>query len=282
MTSEDLDAVEELSADAFYEVDRRTYARGWPDPERRSPERRPVWIARTARFLESDPDGCWVAQDGSRVLGFATSMVRERLWVLATFAVRPGEQGRGVGRAILDRALAYGAGCDRGMLSASEDPAALRRYHLAGFRLHPQMLFHGEVDRAALPAVHGVREGTPDDLEWMDGLDRDLRGGPHGRDHASLAAMAALVVAADRSGYAYASTSASYAVAARDEETATRLLWECLARGEGTFEVPHVTAANPWAVDVAMAARLSMHTRGYLAVRGMAPPAPYVHNGALL
>lgn len=282
MTSEDLAVAEELSADAFYEVDRRTCARGRPEPQRRSPERRPAWMARTGRLLISDPDGCWVAADRSGILGFATSMVRERLWVLATFAVRPGDQGRGVGRAILDRALAYGAGCDLGMLSASEDPAALRRYHLAGFRLHAQMLFQGEVDRAAIPAVPGLRDGTPADREWMDDLDRDLRGGPHAGDHDSLAEMAALVVARDRGGYAYASPAASYAVAARDERTATRLLWECLARGEGTFEVPHVTAANPWAVDVAMAARLSMHSRGYLAVRGMAPPSPYVHNGAVL
>ena len=282
MTSEDLGAVESLSADAFYEVDRRTYARGWPEPERRPAARRPVWMARTGRFLASDPDGCWVARDDSGVLGFATSMVRERLWVLATFAVRPDAEGRGVGRAIFDRALAYGAGCDLGMLSASEDPAALRRYHLAGFRLHAQMLFQGEVDRSAIPAVRGLRDGSAEDREWMDDLDRDLRGGPHAGDHESLAEMAGLVVAEDRSGYAYASPAASYAVAARDEGTATRLLWECLARGEGTFEVPHVTAANPWAVDVAMAARLSMWTRGHLAVRGMAPPAPYVHNGALL
>ena len=46
--------------------------------------------------------------------------------------------------------------------------------------------------------------------------------------------------------------------------------------------VGHVTAANQWAVDVGMAARLDLHQEGYLGLRGMKPPAPYVHNGALL
>jgi hypothetical protein len=43
-----------------------------------------------------------------------------------------------------------------------------------------------------------------------------------------------------------------------------------------------VTAANQWVHDVAFAARLELHTEGYLGLHGMKPPAPYVHNGALL
>ena len=31
-----------------------------------------------------------------------------------------------------------------------------------------------------------------------------------------------------------------------------------------------------------MTARMDLHLDGYLALRGMKPPAPYVHNGALL
>ena len=43
-----------------------------------------------------------------------------------------------------------------------------------------------------------------------------------------------------------------------------------------------MTAANQWAVDVGLAARLALSTRGYLALRGMKPPTPYLHHGALL
>ena len=38
------------------------------------------------------------------MVGFATSFVRERVWCLATYAVRPGLQGTGVGRRLLDAA----------------------------------------------------------------------------------------------------------------------------------------------------------------------------------
>lgn len=282
MTADDVVAAERLCDEAFHELDLRTQPRGRPEPERRSAARSEGWRRRTSRFVESDPGGCWVAVDGEGLLGFATSMVRERLWILATFAVRPGAQGRGVGREVLARAEAYGAGCDRGLLAASDDPLALRRYHVAGFALHPQMVLDGEVDRGALPAVDGLRDGDPGDREWLDDLDREVRGGPHGPDHASLAEAARLIVAADRSGYAYATSDSLFALAARDEQTAIRLLWECLARADGGFEIAHVTTANRWAVDVGMAARLSLRTHGYLGVRGMGPPAPYVHHGALL
>ena len=55
-----------------------------------------------------------------------------------------------------------------------------------------------------------------------------------------------------------------------------------LADGPGEVTVAHVTAANAWAVDVGVAARLEVHHEGYLALRGMDPPAPYLHHGAML
>jgi hypothetical protein len=44
-------------------------------------------------------------------------------------------------------------------------------------------------------------------------------------------------------------------------------------------EVGHLSAEQEWAVDVAMAARLEVHQRGYLALRHMRPPAPYLPSG---
>jgi GNAT superfamily N-acetyltransferase len=283
MVPDDVPAAERLSADAFYEVSLRVSPRGGPEPERRSPEASLRWIDRTGRVLETDAGGCWVAADGSRLLGFATSVTRERLWILVTIAVRPGLQGRGIGRQLMARAEAYGAHCDRGMLAASDDQMALHRYHAAGFALYPQMLFEGEVDRSALPVVSGMRDGATADREWMDSLDRDLRGAPHGPDHAVIAGMGfRLIVTADRAGYAYATEGRTFLLAARDDATASKLLWECLAGATGDFDVSHVTSANKWAADVAMRARLAMRTEGFLGVRGMAPPTPYVHCGPLL
>jgi hypothetical protein len=61
-------------------------------------------------------------------------------------------------------------------------------------------------------------------------------------------------------------------------------MWEALAssRPDRPVRVPHVTAANEWAIDVGLAARLSVHQGGYLCLRGMKPPTPYLHHGSLL
>ncbi|WP_408899059.1 GNAT family N-acetyltransferase [Nocardioides sp. R1-1] len=282
LTEADVATAEEISDLAFFALDTEHRVPAGPAPRRRSAEHRAAWQARTRGFLATDPDGSWVAERDGEVLGFATSFRRERVWCLATFAVRPGLQGAGIGAAVLDAAVAYGADAPRGMLAASVDPRALRRYHLAGFVLHPQLTLRGPVDRSALPAVTGLREGTLEDREWMDDLDRVRRGGPHGADHDRLMTSGRLVVTADRTGYAYANGASLALLAARDDDTARVLLWECLAGAEGTFEVPHVTSANYWAVEVAMAARMEVAARGFLGLRGMAPPTSYVHHGALL
>src|SRR4051812_43363569 len=98
MRPEDVPAAERLSAEGFYELDVRNHRPGLPEPELRSSSRRVAWVERTAHFLVTDPDGCWVAEDASGMLGFATSFRRELTWCLATFAVRQRMQGRGIGR----------------------------------------------------------------------------------------------------------------------------------------------------------------------------------------
>lgn len=284
MLPDDVPTAEQISDEAFHELDRRTFQRDWPEPERRTPEHSARWISRTMAFLELDPGGCWVAEDADGVVGFATSFVRERAWCLATYAVRPGLQGKGVGARLLAAAEAYGAGCPIGLLSASADPKAVRRYWRAGFALHPQMLLRGKVDRRALVEAEGVRDGRPEDVGLMDAIARELRGGGHGPDHAGLAEMARPLVAETSTGrgFAYTDGARLAVLGATDEATARALLWACLADAGGDYLVPHVTGANLWAVDVGMTAGLELAQSGYLGVRGMAPPSPYVHNGALL
>ncbi|MDQ4052531.1 MAG: GNAT family N-acetyltransferase [Actinomycetota bacterium] len=286
MRPDDVAAAERLSAESFYELDQRTFQRGWPDPELRPPSHAGDWRIRTRHFLETDPGGCWVAEDDSGMVGMATSFVRETTWCLATYAVRPGLQARGIGKQLLAAAMHHGRGCLHGMLAASSDTRAVRRYRLAGFSLHPQMFLTGTVDRAAIPVIEKVREGTVADTDLMDSIDRQTRGAAHGPDHRLMQGMWRWIVSDTRSasGYAYFDGQGRVALlAATDRRTATRLLWAALAdAGAGRQVVPHITAVNEWAVDVGMAARLELHTEGYLGLRGMKPPAPYVHNGALL
>lgn len=284
MRPEDVPVAERLSDEGFYELDVRTQPADRPAPARRTPHQSAGWERRAGHILATDPGGCWVAEDESGMLGFATSFRRELMWCLATYVVRPGLQGRGIGRPLLEAALHHGRGCLRGMLSASSDPKALRRYRAAGFDLHPQMFLVGEVDRSTIPVVDKVREGSVGDLELMDSLDRRTRGAAHGPDHQVLLSSFRLLVSDSNtgSGYAYASPGRLQLLAASNRRTAQRLLWAVLADLEGQALVPHVTAANHWAVDVGLAARLELHQSGYLALRGMKPPSPYVHHGALL
>jgi GNAT superfamily N-acetyltransferase len=285
MRADDVETAERLSSEAFHEVDRRLARRGDPDPEPRSAERGAQWVGRTQHYLRTDPGGCWVAEVDGEMVGFATSFTRELMWILASYAVRPGLQGQGVGRALLDAALHHGRGCLRGMLSASADPRAVRRYRAAGFSLHPQMHLGGALDRSVIPVVEKVRDGSAGDIDLMDSVDRRIRGAAHGPDHQWLISTFRLVVSdtSTGSGYAYHDPAGTpVLLAASNRRTATRLLWECLANAGGSAYVPHVTAANEWAVDVGLAARLDLVQSGYLALRNMRPPAPYLHHGSLL
>src|SRR4051794_761640 len=205
MRPEDTTDAERLSDDSYYDLDTRTLAGSGLEPARRTAEHSRAWSRRAAHLLETDPGGSWVADRDGAMVGFATSFTRELMWILASFAVTPALQGGGVGRALLEAALHHGRGCLRGMLNASEDPKATRRYRAAGFTLHPQMYLRGAVDRSVLPVVEHVREGSAGDIDLLDSIDRRTRGAAHGSDHLVLTEGFRLLVT-DRpagSGYAY-------------------------------------------------------------------------------
>lgn len=285
MTEGDAEAAERVSDAAFLGVDRRSRRVGDPEPTGRTPEHRAGWLETTRHLVRTDPGGCWVAEDRTGVVGVATSLRRETLWCLATYAVLPDRQGQGIGKPLLAAALDHGRACLRGMLSASTDPRAVRTYHRAGFELHPQMRMTGTVDRSAIPVVEKVRDGSAGDVDLMDSLDRLARGAGHGPDHELLLRTSRLLVSDTSTGRGYVYVAADgrpVLLAASDRRTATRLLWAALADTTGEVTVPHVTGANQWAIDVGMAAGLELHQEDYLALRGMKPPAPYVHSGTLL
>jgi GNAT superfamily N-acetyltransferase len=285
MTVEDVVEAERISDEGFFELDTRLRRVSEPPPERRSGPHREVWMRRTVHVVEHDPGGCWVAEDDTGMVGMATSYRRETLWCLATYAVLPGRQGQGIGKPLLAAAMSHGRGCTRAMLSASSDPRAARVYHQAGFELHPQMVLTGRVDRSTIPPVEKVRDGSPADVELMDSLDRGHRGAGHGIDHELMLSTWRLLVSdtSTGSGYAYLNERGHLALlAASNRRTAARLLWAALADAPEETTVAHVTGANQWALDVGIAARLDLRQEGFLALRGMKLPAPYVHNGALL
>jgi GNAT superfamily N-acetyltransferase len=92
-------------------------------------------VARDARAaLASDPDGYFCAVEEGQIRGMVSALVRGPVWYLSMFFVLPGDQSRGLGRALLEPALAYGEarGAKIRCTLATLDPRAQARYVMAG------------------------------------------------------------------------------------------------------------------------------------------------------
>ncbi|WP_432011746.1 GNAT family N-acetyltransferase [Streptomyces cucumeris] len=285
-TDKDAEAVWEVVSAAFGDTAALAGLDGWP----------PGYVAevhdRNRHLARSDPGGCWLAvDDGGMPLGAALSTRREGTWGLSMFAVLPRAQRQGVGRELLAATLLYGRGCLRGIICGSEDPRAVATYRRAGFALHPAMRLRGTVGpetKARLSPPDGaVHEGVARHRDLLDSVDRRTRGGAHGADHELLMAQRRLLVVDDLagSGYCYVGEDGRVELlAATSRRLAKRLLTAALlCLPEGTdARVPALTAEQQWAVDVGLEAGLDLSTSGYVCLRGMPPPAPYIPSGTFL
>ncbi|MFE0461963.1 GNAT family N-acetyltransferase [Kitasatospora sp. NPDC058965] len=280
----------EADTEAVREISRAAFSALTPGSTRRPTEAEDVFQrARAGHLATSDPQGCWLALQDGVPIGFALSARRESLWLLALTAVLPEYQGNGVGRLLLERTLEHGRGCLRGMITVSVDPRAARRYRKAGFTLHPTMKLSGQVDRSALldAGELPVHRGTTGHLHLLDSIDRRLRDAAHGVDHGLMLRHYEELLVVDTmtgTGYCYRDGGTIKLLAATSRHMAARLLREALARvPEGTeAKVEWITAEQEWAVDVGLDLGLTVENRGYLALRGMRPPAPYLPSGGFL
>ncbi|UCM87435.1 GNAT family N-acetyltransferase [Streptomyces marincola] len=241
------------------------------------------FLRRVRHLVTTDPDGCWLAEDDAgRPLGAALACLRENVWGLSLFAVVPRAQGKGAGTELMRRVAEYGRGVLRGMICARPHPAATRLYRAAGFTLHPTVRLTGAVDAGRLAAPDGPAiEGGAAHRDLMDSVDRRVRGAAHGPDHTELLRHCRVVVADDLagSGYCYLDDSGRVELlAATSRRIAVRLLGSALlSLPPGVAaSVRHLTAEQEWAVDVGLAAGLDLSADGFLCLRGMRPPAPYL------
>jgi GNAT superfamily N-acetyltransferase len=255
---------------------------GWEMPEP-DDESRNRGQARGRHGIEYDPDGCFVAELAGEIVGVALSERRGPLWFLALLAVDSQVQARGIGRLLLDATLRTLD--DAGLICASDDPKALRRYRMAGFDLLPCFEAKAALDRSLLPAVTAVREGSHDtDRDLVEAVVTDLRGAAYGPDLDYARTVGhRLFIAESPSGRGFVLTSKSGAAAlgATHPAVAADLLWTALAEArDDKVEVSWVTAAQQWAVDVSLAARLPLRPSGSLAVRHpLGPMSPYLPSG---
>lgn len=280
MTPEDVPACEAVWHAAWLDVRRRYHVAGLPPPEV-TPEMVARTQARLERFLTTDPDGSFVAVTDQRVIGFAEALVREDVWVLSLFGVAVDAQGQGVGRQLLEASLTFGDG-RRGMIVASPDPRAARRYAAAGFTLHPAVTAWGRVDVSRLPDTDGVRPASSADYGWMGEVDRRCRGASHGVDFEAMADSGCRFLALGREGYVMIGVVGPRLLAAVDEDAAALLLAAALraAPADEDVEVGWMTARQQWAMRVSLAAGLELHPVGPVCLRGFDDmPGPYLVSG---
>ncbi|MGO9456303.1 MAG: N-acetyltransferase family protein [Acidimicrobiales bacterium] len=235
---------------------------------------------RIAHLLATDPAGSWVAERDGAVVGLAQAFVRGRHWVLSLLGVDPACQSAGVGRALLGRALGYGAG-GPGTIQASVDPRAIRLYATAGFEPHPTLVAAGPVTRrpAGPPSVRAAGE---EGLAAASAVDRAVRGAPRLADLAHLVAGGATLLLDGDRAYALAQPDRVVTLAGRDEPSAAAVLTAALARArpDGPFEVGWLTGGQRWALGPLLDAGLPLFPSGPVMIRGMERPfAPYLPSG---
>jgi GNAT superfamily N-acetyltransferase len=243
---------------------------------------------RVGHVRDLDPGGAWVAEQDGEIVGIALALVREGLWGLSLYGVKPGLQGQGIGGPILAGAVGYAeeACAPNGIILSSTDPRAMRRYARAGFRLLPCVAAAGALNRSRLPAGLRSRPGdAEDDRELIDAVSRHVRGASHGPDLQAMLDTGSRLLVLDGRGWAAVRDGSPVLVAARDDAAARDLLWSCLATGDAgtTVHLDFISAGNDWAVEVALDAGLALSPDGPVFVRGDAGPlAPYLPSGAYL
>jgi GNAT superfamily N-acetyltransferase len=96
-TDADVPALDEIFRAAIGELFRRhAFAPPNPPPE--------AFAAQHRHLLRHDPERCFVAEDEGRVVAYVAALARGDVWYLSSLFVRPDRQGRGLGRALLERA----------------------------------------------------------------------------------------------------------------------------------------------------------------------------------
>ena len=215
-------------------------------------------VASDARAgLASDPDGYFCAVEEGQTRGMVSALVRGRVWYLSMFFVLPGDQGRGVGRALLERALAYGdsRGAEVRCTWATLDPRAQARYVMAG--MAPRWpIYRLEGDAAAVARlraqVDAREQGSPCPPGAAEELTAEVFG--HGRadDLAHWRSDTSAAVAIERGGeiaaFAYRRGERIGPAAGRDETALLQAVAAAAAADAGgggnvTMRVPGACAS---------------------------------------
>lgn len=223
-----------------------------------------------AHTLETDPDRFVVAiragtGGGDDVVAFGSAIVRDAVWFLSMLFVRPGLQGAGLGRAILERILPAGYRTVT-LATATDSAQPISNALYASFGIVPRLplwsLSGGPGATELPPMPTGVAAVSFADVaadatagrghamlvEAIDEIDRETLGFAHPSDHRYLRSTESrgfLYLGSDGRpvGYGYASPAGRLGpVAARDAGLIAPLVRDLMSaiepRGGHTIWVP--------------------------------------------
>lgn len=262
MTGHDLRPATPADAPAIGALARDVFGPG-PDRDPLAAERRIAHILNGA-----NPASAVVLDDTSAVIGATIVIDRGPLTILSLAIVREDWQGRGVGRALLDRFPAAVPGRNRVIMS-SPDPKAMRRYAALGLSLRPTVSACGILRPRAVERPPFAVDTTPlagrAQLDAIAGSPR-ARAVPYAADVAMWDAQGdALHLIDDRAAVIRGGGVLRVAVA-RDPESGRLALRAALAAvppGE-TVHLRHIREGQDWAVREVLAAGLALSPEGPL------------------
>jgi len=254
-------------------------------------------VASDARAgLASDPDGYFCAVEEGRICGMVSALVRGRVWYLSMFFVLPGDQGRGVGRALLERALAYGETrrTEIRCTWATLDPRAQARYVMAGMAPRwPVYRMDGDAAAVArLKARAGLGPGEREqrcDPGTAEKLTAEVFGHDRADDLAHWRGDGGAAVAIERGGelaaFAYRRGEHIGPAAGRDETALVQAVAAAAAAGAG--DGGSVTARVPGACTSLVEALVRCGFRLgdpslFMASRVFGRPELYLPSGPIL
>ena len=242
---------------------------------------RRVWEQRLRHSLQHDPEGSFVSEHRGAISGAAQAVIRDGVWVLSLMAVSPTVGVGGEGRALMESTLGYGPDCSGGLVIASNDHRALRLYASSGFALEATFRANGVVDPSTLPEPdRRITAVAPSEFGELAPISRAARGARHTPDLEVALFRGSSISRLEDRGFVVAMPGRGiWALAARDQEAATALLWHGLGElcEEPRIEIGWISGRQQWAIDALVAARFSLSGYGAICTRGVVGPMhPYI------
>jgi GNAT superfamily N-acetyltransferase len=243
------------------------------------PSQAPPSIAFPKFCLAEDPDGLWVAEHAGTIAGFGFSWMSDAFWCLSQLFVRPANQAKGVGQALLSKTLRQAernTATNRALVTFAYNVASTGLYLNNG--LYPREPLY----RMAAPAqavaqkladagVHAGHETTPiapwpESGKWIGRIDQALLGFRRDLHHRFLLGdLAARAIRIERAGgvagYAYISADGRVGPLAIAPDADAKAVLTTALRAALELGPGQVSLIVPGRADVVMQAVLALGFR---------------------